>query len=45
MRRNQLAAAKALLMATVGIFQFLIYSGSGNVVYIMMLDPPKLSEK
>ncbi len=45
MRRNQLAAANMLCFsATVDIFQFLNYSGSGNVAYIMMLDTPKVTE-
>jgi hypothetical protein len=44
--RNQVAAANMLcLSAIVDIFQFLNYSGSGNVVYIMMLDTPKVNEK
>jgi hypothetical protein len=45
MRRNQLAAHMLCFSATVDIFQFLNYSGSGNVAYIMMLDTPKINEK
>jgi hypothetical protein len=45
-RRNQRASVKMLCFsATVDIFQFLNYSGSGNVAYIMMLDTPKVNEK
>jgi hypothetical protein len=46
MRRNQLAVAKMICLSTmVDIFQFLNYSGSGNLAYIMMLDTPKVNEK
>ncbi len=46
MRRNQRASVKLLCLSTmVDIFQFLNYSGSGNVAYIMMLGTPKVNEK